>query len=347
MQLHSQLEAFLEQYPNRLVTVESHTVGEATRLVVGGIPSIPGKTINEKRFHLMHNWDHYRLMLTREPRGSRETVGVVVTEPVTPGASVGLIYMDAHRYPYMCGHGTIGAVTSLIETGILKAVEPETTLTIDTPSGPTRALARVIAGKVQSVSIQLVPCFVYSQDQVLEIPGFGRLRVDMVYAGGFFAMADAAQLGFALLPENARRIADLGMAVIEAANQQLTVRHPEQPEVTTVDVAEFYDLTEHSLCRGKGAVVYGESHVDRSPCGTGTSAKMALLHRKGELALNQTYTNAGILDTTFDARLVAETSVGDLPAVVPEITGSACITGINQFIVDSRDPFPQGFLLGS
>ncbi len=347
MQLLSQLEAFLNLYPNRLITIDSHTAGEATRLVVGGIPSIPGKTINEKRLHLMRNWDHYRLVLTHEPRGSRETVGVVVTEPVTPDARIGLIYMDAHRYPYMCGHGTIGAIMSLIETGILKADEPLTTLIIDTPSGQTRAIAQVKAGKVQSISIQLMPCFVYSLDQVLEVSGFGQLRVDMVYAGGFFVMADAAQLGFALLPENASRIADFGMAVIEAANQQLSVRHPEQTDVTTVDVAEFYDLTEHSFCRGKGAVVYGESHVDRSPCGTGTSAKMALLHRKGELALNQTYTNAGILNTTFDARLIAETTVGDLPAVIPEITGSAYITGINQFTVDSQDPFPQGFMLGS
>ncbi len=347
MQLQKQLETYLEQTPERLVSIESHTAGEATRLVVAGIPPIPGETIFNKRLYLQQKWDHYRLILCREPRGSRETVGVVVTEPATPGADFGLIYMDAHRYPYMCGHGTIGAVTSLLETGILKASEPETTLLIDTPSGPTRALARVKAGQVQSVSIQLVPCFVDSLDQTLEIPGFGRLSVDTVYAGGFFAMVNAAQLGFTLTPENAQRIADLGMAVIEAANRQLSVRHPKQPDVTTVDVAEFYDLTEHALCRGKGAVVYGESHVDRSPCGTGTSAKMALLHRKGELKLNQTYINAGILDTFFEARLVAETSVGDLPAVVPEITGSAYITGINQFIVEARDPFPQGFLLGS
>jgi proline racemase len=342
-----QLDFFLHQFPGRLVTIDSHTAGEATRLVVGGIPTIPGKTVNDKRLHLKDHWDHYRLLLTREPRGSRETVAVVVTEPVTPGAEVGLIYMDAQRYPYMCGHGTIGAVTSLIETGLLETSEPETTLAIDTPSGLSSALARVKDNKVQSVSIRLVPCFVHSLDQALEVPGFGRLVVDLVYAGGFFAMVDAAQLGFSLTPENGRRIADLGMAIIDAANDQLTVQHPEQPQVTTVDVTEFYDLSQTDHCRGKGAVVYGESHIDRSPCGTGTSAKMALLHHKGDLAIDQVYTNAGILETTFQARLVAETMVGDLPAVIPEITGSAYITGINQFIVDPRDPFPQGFLLRS
>ncbi len=180
------LDPFIHEFPGRLVTINSHTAGEATRLVVDGIPTIPGATVNDKRLHLKDHWDHYRLLLTREPRGSRETVAVVVTEPVTPGAEVGLIYMDAQRYPYMCGHGTIGAVTSLIETGLLDACEPETALAIDTPSGRSSALARVKDGKVQSVSIQLVPCFVNSLDQALEVPGFGRLVVDLVYAGGFF-----------------------------------------------------------------------------------------------------------------------------------------------------------------
>jgi len=347
MQLQNQLESYLDKIPNRLVTIESHTAGEATRLVVSGIPPIPGDTVFDRRLYLQQKWDHYRRLLCREPRGSSETIGVVVTEPATPGADFGLIYMDAHRYPYMCGHGTIGAIMSLVEAGLVKVAGPEATLGIDTPSGFTTARVRVQDRLVQSVSIQLVPCFAYSLDNDLEVPGFGRLVVDVVYAGGFFAMADAAQLNFALLPENAGKIASLGMAVIEAANQQFNVSHPEQPGVTTVDVAEFYDLSQHAQCRGMGSVVYGEAHVDRSPCGTGTSAKMALLHRKGRLAVNQKYINAGILGTTFEARIVAETRVGDFPSVIPEITGSASITGISQFFVDPRDPFPQGFMLGS
>lgn len=343
--LPENIEDYLGKFSNRLITIDSHTAGEATRMVVGGIPSIPGETVNEKRLYLNDHWDHYRLLLTREPRGSRETVGVVVTEPVSQGAQAGLIYMDAHRYPYMCGHGTIGAVTSLIETGLLAYEEPETLVLLDTPSGAVQAKARVNAGKVESVTIQLMPCFVYSMENQIEVPGFGSLCVDLVYAGGFFAMVNADQLRFSLTPENAPQIADLGMAIIEAANAQLKVRHPEQTGVKTVDVTEFYDLSDHALCRGKGSVVYGESHIDRSPCGTGTSAKMALLHRRGELPLNQVYTNAGILGTTFEARITAETMVGDFSAVIPEITGSAHVTGVHQFVVNPADPFPLGFML--
>src|SRR5512142_638433 len=170
--LLKQVERWLDSLPERLVTIDSHTAGEATRLVMAGIPAIPGKTIPDKRLHLKNEWDHYRKLLTREPRGSRETVGVVLTEPASPGADIGLIYMDAHRYPYMCGHGTIGAVTTLIEVGALRATEPETMVRIDTPSGPVEAVARVKAGKVEGVTIQLGPCFAHSLDQTLDVPGF-------------------------------------------------------------------------------------------------------------------------------------------------------------------------------
>jgi proline racemase len=163
--------------------------------------------------------------------------------------------------------------------------------------------------------------------------------------GGFFAMVSSDQMGLALTPENAGRLIELGMAIIEAANDQLTVRHPTRPEVSTVDVTEFYELSDHRSRRGVSAVVYGESHIDRSPCGTGTSAKMTLLHHRGHLSLGETYVNVGILGTTFEGQLVAETTVGDLPAVVPEVRGSAQVTGVHQFVLDPRDPFPLGFLL--
>jgi proline racemase len=338
-------QQLLEQFPDRLVTIDSHTAGEPTRLIVGGVPPIPGETVAEKRQFLMREWDHIRLQLTSEPRGHRDMIAALVTEPTTEGANFGLIYMDARRYPYLCGHATIGAVTTFIEAGAVEAVEPETTVIIDTPSGPAQATAHVQDGKVESVTIRLAPSFVYSTDQPLDVPGLGRIQVDLVCVGGFFAMVSAGQIGLKLEPHNAGRLIELGMAIIKAANEQLTVRHPTRPKVTTVDVTEFYDLSEHQQGRGQSAVIYGESHIDRSPCGTGTSAKMALLHHRGQLALNQPYVNAGILGTTFEGRLVAETKVGSLPAVVPEVRGSAHVTGVHQFVLDPRDPFPEGFLL--
>ncbi|HEC33836.1 MAG TPA: hypothetical protein ENI37_03875 [Chloroflexi bacterium] len=334
-----------DRFPDWLLTIDSHTAGEPTRLIVGGIPPIPGRTVADKRLFLINEWDHIRLRLTREPRGHRDMIAAVVTEPVTDGADFGLIYMDACRYPYLCGHATIGAVTTLIEVGIVQAVEPETFVTIDTPSGPVEATARVRAGKVESVAIRLAPSFVYSVDQPLDIPGWGRILVDMVCVGGFFAMVSTQQIGLELNPRNAGCLIELGMRIINAANEQLIVRHPTRPGVTTVDVVEFYEPLDPQEGQGLGAVIYGESHVDRSPCATGTSAKMTLLHHRGQLALNQPLINAGILGTTFEGRLVRETKVGDLPAVVPEVRGSAYITGIHQFVLDPRDPFQEGFLI--
>jgi proline racemase len=269
----------------------------------------------------------------------------------------------------MCGHGTIGAVTTLIEMGWLEAQEPETVVIVDSPSGPVHTRARVRRTavpdcdparaspaeprerlRVESVAIQMESAFAFSLDRPLDVPGLGRITVDISFAGGFFAMVSADEVGLALTPENGPELARLGMLIIEASNQQLKVQHPTRPYINTIDVAEFYGPAGHTQERGtcpagKNAVIYGEAHVDRSPCGTGTSAKMALLHRRGELALNQPFVNAGILGTTFEGRLVAETMVGDLPAVVPEVRGSAYVTGVHQFVLDPRDPFPQGFLL--
>jgi len=335
----------VEQFADRLLTIDSHTAGEPTRLIIGGLPPIPGQTMAHKRRFLMREWDYVRLQLTREPRGHRDMVTALVTEPVTEDADFGLIYMDARRYPYLCGHATIGAVTTLIQAGAVKAVEPQTTVIVDTPSGPAEAIAHLQNGQVESVTIQLVPSFVYGENQPLEVPGLGRILVDTVCVGGFFAMVSADQVGLQLTAENADRLIELGMAIIRAANAQLTVRHPERPEVTTVDVTEFYASPPASPADSVSAVIYGASHIDRSPCGTGTSAKMALLHQRGQLPLNRPFVNAGILGTTFEGRLVAETTVGGLPAVVPQVRGSAHVTGVHQFILDPGDPFPEGFLL--
>jgi proline racemase len=356
MQPSAIAQQFLEQFPDRLITIDSHTAGEPTRLVVGGLPPIPGETINDKRLYLSEHLDHVRMLLTQEPRGHRDMLAAVVTEPVHAEAAFGVVFMDACRYPYMCGHGTIGAVTTLIETGWLAAEEPETAVVVDSPSGMVHTRARVRkappgaggAGervRVESVAIQMESAFAFALDQPLEVEGLGRITVDVSFAGGFFAMVSVDQIGLALTPENGPELARLGMAIIAAGNQQLTVQHPTRAYINTIDVAEFYNAGGHAQGRGKNAVIYGEAHMDRSPCGTGTSAKMALMHRRGELAVGQPFLNEGILGTTFEGQVVAETTVGDLPAIVPEVRGSAHITGVNQFILDPRDPFPRGFLV--
>lgn len=338
-------EIIAGRFPGGITTIDSHTAGEPTRLIVAGFPDIPGKNMEEKTRYFKTHLDHIRLSLTREPRGHRGIMAAVLTEPVSDGASFGLIYMDARRYPYLCGHATIGAVATLIGAGVIAAHGTETEVMVDTPSGPMAARAVLENGRVKSVAIRMVPSFVFQTDAGLDLPELGRISVDTVCVGGFFAMVSAEEIGLPLIPENSSRLIRLGMDIIEEANRQLTVRHPLRPEVMTVDVTEFYEPSGHTEGFGKSAVIYGESHMDRSPCGTGTTAKLALLHHKGLIKAGQVFRNAGPLNTVFDARIVAETRIGDFPAVEVEIQGAAHITGMHTFFTDDSDPLSQGFLL--
>ncbi len=344
MDLERAKNILASRFPAPLATIDSHTAGEPTRLVVGGFGEVPGATMAEKRRHFLEHLDPVRLLLTREPRGHRDMVAAALTDPVSDEAAFGLVYMDARRYPYLCGHATIGAVTTLLEVGAIEAVEPETTVTVDTPSGPMRSLARVRGGEVESVAIEAVPSFAFGLDQSLDVPGLGQIPVDTVCVGGFFVMVPAERTGLSLTPENSARLVDLGMTLIDCANRQLEVRHPTRPEVHTVDVVEFYEEDPETPHSGRSMVIYGERHMDRSPCGTGTAAKLTLLHHRGRILLDQSYRNTSPLGTVFEARVARETRVGQTPAVVVEIRGSAHITGFHSFFLDPDDPFPGGFL---
>ena len=343
-------ETLTHRFPSRLVTIDSHTAGEPTRLIFGH-EKLPGQSMADKRLHLMENLDHIRLLMTHEPRGHRNIFAALFTEPVTTDADFGLIYMDTKRYPYLCGHAVIGAVMTVIEMGIMPAEEGIQPMIVDTPSGQVRATATVHAGKVESVTIEMVPAFVgqtgcrLDLDEMGNYDDMGRIEVDLVCVGGFFAMVDISQLDISLARKNHEQLIEMGMAIIDAANRQLTVNHPLRSDVRTVDVAEFYDTNSDENMHGSSVVILGEGHLDRSPCGTGTTAKMTLLHHKGMLNLNQPYINTSPLGTTFNGRLIEKTRIGDIEAVVAEITGSAYITGVHEFVVDPRDPFPNGYLL--
>ncbi|NQT55898.1 MAG: proline racemase family protein [Desulfobacteraceae bacterium] len=337
-------------FENQILTIDLHVAGEPLRLIINGIPSIRGQSINDKRLYIGENMDYVRLLLTKEPRGHRDMFAGIVTEPVSDEGHFGIVFMDARRYPYMCGHGIIGAVTAFIEMGWLEAKEAKSQVVVDTPSGSVRSSARVQEMtdrrlRVESVAFRMESAFAFLLDQSLEVPGYGRFTVDVVFAGGFFVMVPIGQTGLTLTPEKAPELARLGMAVIHAGNQQLKVQHPLFPYINTIDVVEFYEPVNKSLMKGKNIVILGEGHVDRSPCGTGTSAKLALLHRRGVLRLGQTLVNEGMLGTTFEGQITREIDVGGLPAIVPEIRGSAYITGLHRFVLTPDDPFPGGFLV--
>lgn len=329
-----------------IVTIDSHTEGEATRLVVGGTGPVPGRTMMEKLSFFESRYDHIRCLLTKEPRGSRDILAAVVTENVTPEAAFGLIYMDARRYPYLCGHATMGAVATLARTGALALVPGENRVAVDTPSGVMTVQVTVKDGRVDELAIRMVPSFVLKTGEVVRVDGFGPVTVDIVCTGGFFAMVDAGRLGIPPDIEHKDILVDLGMKIIDAANRQVAVRHPVRPDVNTVDVTEFYDsaVVDGQAC-GRGVVVYGESHMDRSPCGTGTAAKLALLHHKGEIGLNRPYINSSPLGTAFRAELVEKTRIGGFDAVVTRIRGRVWMTGVHRFVLEDTDPFQQGYLV--
>ncbi len=328
-----------------ITTIDSHTEGETTRLIVSGLDTIKGKTMMDKLKYFRSRYDDVRCLLTREPRGSREILAAVVTESVREKSAFGLIYMDAKRYPYLCGHATIGAVITLAETGYLKLNQGENSVFIDTPSGQVEAKLFINEhGKPGSVAINMVPSFVYDTGKRIEVKGFGVVNIDIVCTGGFFAMVDSKQIGIEPILENKDQLIPLGMKIIEAANKQITISHPSGSGINTIDVTEFYE-SNHNHNSGRGMVIYGESHADRSPCGTGTAAKLTLLHHYGKIKINQKYTNYGPLDTSFEAMIIKREKINSMDGFVVQIKGMAYLTGIHHFILENKDPFQRGFII--
>ena len=346
MKFFKDFSKFSKGFDNCVTTIDSHTEGETTRLVVNGLGNIQGKTMMDKLDGFKSHYDHIRCLLTKEPRGSKEILAAVVTENVTENAKFGLIYMDAKRYPYLCGHATIGAIVTLAKTGFLPLLQGENSVWVDTPSGPMEARVSFRGDKIDTVAINMVPSFVYDTGQQIEVPGFGAIKVDLVCTGGFFAMVDSTQIPMEPVLENKAFLTDLGMKIIHAANEQLSVSHPVRPDVRTIDVTEFYDSQYYKgKASGKGMVIYGESHVDRSPCGTGTAAKLTLLHHYGKIKMNQRYINYSPLGTSFEAMIVKKEKIGSIDGFVVQIKGMAYLTGVHHFIIEDDDPFQKGFII--
>jgi len=326
-------------------TVDTHTAGEPTRIVVSGIPKIRGRTLGEKMHHLRDELDFVRTAIMREPRGHNDMFGAIITEPTIPDADLGVIFTDCGGYLTGCGHGSIGVATVAVELGWVKATEPLTTVFLDTPSGPVRANVHVQNGRVKGVTIRNVPSFLYKPDIQLSVPSLGDVRLDISFGGNFFALVDVSQLGIKIKRGNTERLIDIGVRIKKVVNEEVKVDHPLLKYIDTVELVELYGEPTHPEAHSKNIVVFGVGQADRSPCGTGTSARMAELHAKGKLKLNEEFVNESIAGTIFRGRLVEHTRVGRFKAVVPEITGNAYITGFNQFVVDPDDPLKHGFLL--
>ena len=325
--------------------VDSHTAGEATRVVVGGVPKIPGKSMPEKKQWLEDNLDYLRTAIMLEPRGHKDMFGSILTQPTVDEADYGIIFMDGGGYLNMCGHGTIGAMTVAVETGMVPVTEPVTKVVQEAPAGLIHGQVFVEDGKAKKVSFTNVPAFLYKRDQEVELPGYGKIRFDISFGGSFFAIVKAEQVGLEIVPENAAKLQDLGIQLRDIINKEIPVQHPELPHIHSVDLVEWWSKTETKGATLKNCVVFGQGQVDRSPCGAGTSAKMATLFAKGELKMGEKFFYESTLGTIFEGEIVGKAKVGEYDAVIPQITGSAYITGFNHFVIDETDPVKYGFIL--
>ncbi len=339
--------------------VDTHVGGEPGRVIVGGVLDVPGSTMFEKMSYLQNEADGLRQRMLREPRGYPASNCNLILPPTLPQAAAGYVIMEHVEYPGMSGTNTIAVATVLIETGMVPSVEPVTELVLESPAGLIAIRAEVSSGKVGRVTFENVPCFAVHLDAEVEVPDLGRVRVDVAYGGMFYVIADADQIGLSLVPDRAGELTRAGEMIKAAAQEQLEVPvHPVNPEIRGVTIGQLSAPPTHPEAHRKNTVIVSTGRLDwdrpatwtgvldRSPCGTGTSAKMATLWAKGELAVGDEFVHEGILGTTFTGRLVRETRVGDRDAVVPEISGTAWITGFAQYVVDPEDPFPDGFTVG-
>lgn len=328
---------------NWITTIDTHTLGEPTRVVTAGLGPVPGPDMVSKKSWFLENRDHIRRALLWEPRGHQDMFGAVVTEPTIPEADIGVFFMDGGGYLDMCGHGSIGTVTALLETGIIPGGDLagpfEKSLCLDTPAGLIESRAQIHNGRCRGVTIRNQPAFWHSTARVLHQGK--ELSVDVVYGGNFFGLVDAADLDLELTPKNLPTLTNTALCLRDRLNSSLRLYHPGTGARSQVCLIEFYAEQQPP----KNVVIFGSGQIDRSPCGTGTCAKMALLHKRGELLPGQDYTQQGILGTKFQGTIVAETGLNSRKAIVPEISGQACITGFHQFVIDPEDPFRHGFQL--
>jgi proline racemase len=328
-----------------LSAIDTHTEGNAARIVISGVPTIPGNTMAEKARYARDHLDHLRTLLVGEPRGHDNMYACYLVPPTTQDAHYGAIFMENGGYPTMCGHATIAICTTLVEAGLVEPSEPETEIGLDTPAGSVHARVAVKGGRAESVVFENVASFLLEADVKVEVPGLGQVTMDIAYGGNFCVILPVESVGLEVAPECARDLVTIGTKIWQAANDQLKVQHPEKPEITGVRFVEFSASPSHPSASIRNAVVAPPS-LDRSPCGTGTCAKMATLYAKGQLALHQEFVHESIIGSLFYGELAEETEVGGYRAVVPTIRGSAYITGLQQFIVDPADPFTAGFFLG-
>jgi len=331
-----------------ITTLDAHAAGEPLRIIIGGLPALDGATILERRRFMREHYDHVRRALMWEPCGHYNMYGCVLTPPVTPDADLGVLFMHNEGYSTMCGHGVIALVTALIEAGAMPAKGPQTPINLDTPAGLVRAMAHIDAdGHVERVSFLNVPSYVYARNLEIELAPEQRIAVDIAFGGAFYAIVPAAAVGLLVMPEQTAQLVAAGEAIKRAMNIALPIQHPTEADLSFLYGTILTGPAESPEHHSRNICVFANAEVDRSPTGTGVSARLALHHAKGEIVDGQPIAIESILGSasTFSGRVAGRAQVGRFPAVVPEVSGTAFITGRHEFSISPHDRVGQGFLL--
>jgi proline racemase len=327
--------------------VGCHTGGDAGNVIVGGLPPVPGRTMLDKRRHLQEESDWIRQLLLKEPRGNVMRSVNAVFPSSDPDAAMGYVIMESTEYPVMSGSNTICVATVLLETGMVEMRQPVTNLTLESPAGLIQLSCTCRDGKVTGVTFVNQPAFVYHLAAPVEVEGLGTIKIDVAWGGMAYAIVDAPGIGFGLHPSEARELSEVGQRIKRAAAEQLPVKHPENPEFAGITQTEFTLPVRHEegVLVGRNAVIVSPGRIDRSPCGTGTSARLAVLHARGQIAPGECFVSESIVGSRFDTGIQELTRVGGVEAIVPRVTGQAWITDFSQVVLDPTDPFPTGYTL--
>jgi proline racemase len=315
-----------------------------TRVITAGLGTLPGSSMQERRLHFQEHLDHLRLLLMREPRGHAAMSGAFLQPPIHPDADWGVLFVEVSGCLPMCGHGTIGVATVLVECGLVPVTEPETLIRLDTPAGLVEARVAVADGRAHRVRLRNVPAFTLALGSEVEVPSLGAVRYDMAFGGNFYALVAADSVGLEPVPARAPELIEQGLEIADAINAAACPVHPLDPAISGCKHVVFHAPGADGA-DARNATAIHPGWLDRSPCGTGTSARMAALYARGELALGQDFVNESVIGSRFVGRLLEEVTVGGLPAVVPEVSGRAWITGMGTYLLDPSDPFPAGFAL--
>ncbi len=336
------------QWKRTITVVGCHAEGEVGRVVTGGVMPPPGETLFDQKQFLEHEADGLRKFLLYEPRGGAFVHANLIVPPISAEADAGFIIMEPTDYPPMSGSNSMCVTTVLLETGMHPMQEPETRLTLEAPGGLIDIVASCQNGRCERVTVENVPSFVAMLDGSVDVPGLGEIAVDIAYGGAYFAIVDAVALGFSLVPEEARSLVEIGERIKAAVVEKYPVVHPENSAINTVTFTQFaapLEMAADGVKTGRNAVVISPGKIDRSPCGTGSSARLAVLHVRGEVDVAETYKSVSLIGSEFLCRILGETTVGPESAIRPQISGRAWITGIHQYGLDPSDPFPEGYTL--